>query len=261
MLAGSVSACANVAGLRISTFGSVTKSVSVTTVSTVGSGVSTSTTLRRLTTSRGAVSAIGVVRRTVLRTTRFAVVDFFLLRLLLCFFLGMRSSLMNKKGTAIPRMPHVCCCSRRWEERTVKDLELGTRGTRHHVAALHAVAYTAQCLSQANLGRLTLADFDRHQQDLLADAGFDPSFDQIADFTRVTDFALTADEILVAAERCIFSPSSRRVVIASQDLPFGMLRMCETYRESFGGGEISQVVRTRDEALAWYHNHPKKVSA
>jgi hypothetical protein len=109
--------------------------------------------------------------------------------------------------------------------------------------------------------RVTLADVDSHQKTLLADPNFDPTFDQIADLTRVTDGALTPDEVRIAAARHVFAPGSRRVAIASEDMPFALLRMFETYREIFGGGEMIKVVRTREEALAWYHDHPKKASA
>lgn len=107
-------------------------------------------------------------------------------------------------------------------------------------------------------GRLTFAEAEQHQQDLLADPEFERTFDQIADFTRVTDFALTPDEVRIAASRCVFSAGSRRVGIAPDDLPYAMMRMFETYREMFGGGEITQVMRTREEALAWYQGHPQR---
>lgn len=110
-------------------------------------------------------------------------------------------------------------------------------------------------------GRLTLAEVERHQQELLADPAFERSFDQIGDFTRVTDFALTPAEVRIAASRCVFGPGSRRVGIAPDDLPYAMMRMFETYREIFGSGEITQVFRSREEALAWYEKHPRKATA
>jgi hypothetical protein len=40
------------------------------------------------------------------------------------------------------------------------------------------------------------------------------------------------------------------------------MRMFETYREIFsGGGEITKIFRTRDEALAWLKDHPTKATA
>jgi hypothetical protein len=110
-------------------------------------------------------------------------------------------------------------------------------------------------------GRLTFADAEKHQQDLLAEPAFDPSFDQIVDCTRVTEFALSPEEVRIVAARSVFSHGSRRVGIAPDDLQFAMMRMFETYREIFGGGEVTQVVRTREEAMEWYHNHPRKATA
>jgi hypothetical protein len=107
-------------------------------------------------------------------------------------------------------------------------------------------------------GRLTLADAEQHQTELGADPSFESSFDQIVDCTRVTEFALSATDVRMLAARSVFSGGSRRVGIAPDDLQFAMMRMFETYREIFGGGEVTQVVRTREEALAWYEGHPKK---
>jgi hypothetical protein len=110
-------------------------------------------------------------------------------------------------------------------------------------------------------GLVTFADVDGHQNNLIADPEFDPTFDQIGDLSRVTEFALSPDEVRIVAARHVFAPGSRRVGIAPGDLPFAMLRMFETYREIFGSGEITQVFRTREEALAWFHDHPKRATA
>jgi hypothetical protein len=110
-------------------------------------------------------------------------------------------------------------------------------------------------------GRLTFSDAQHHQQELAADPLFEPSFDQIADCTRVTEFAISPEEVRILAARSVFSHGSRRVGIAPDDLQFAMMRMFETYREIFGGGEVTQVVRTREEAMDWYENHPRKATA
>ena len=110
-------------------------------------------------------------------------------------------------------------------------------------------------------GRLTFADAQQHQADLSADPSFESSFDQIVDCTRVTEFALSPSEVRMLAARSVFSHGSRRVGIAPDDLQFALMRMFATHREIFGGGEVTQVLRTREEALAWYEGHPKKASA
>jgi hypothetical protein len=110
-------------------------------------------------------------------------------------------------------------------------------------------------------GRLTFADAQQHQQDLAADPMFVNSFDQIVDCTRVTEFAISPDEVRILAVRSVFAHGSRRVGIAPDDLQFAMMRMFETYRQIFGGGEVTQVVRTREAAMEWYENHPRKATA
>jgi hypothetical protein len=110
-------------------------------------------------------------------------------------------------------------------------------------------------------GRLTFAEVEKHQQDLRADPAFEPSFDQIVDGTRVTDFALTPEEVRTVAARTVFSHGSRRVGIAPDDLLYAMGRMFETYREIFGGGEMIKIVRSREEAMEWFESHPRKATA
>jgi hypothetical protein len=102
-------------------------------------------------------------------------------------------------------------------------------------------------------GRVTFADAEAHQKGLLSHPDFDPTFDQLADLTRVTEFAVKTNEIEALAVRKIFAPGSRRVGIAPDDVQFGLLRMFEIYRDVFSGGEMTKVVRTREEALLWLH--------
>jgi hypothetical protein len=110
-------------------------------------------------------------------------------------------------------------------------------------------------------GRLTFGDARQHQQELAIDPLFESSFDQIVDCTRVNEFAISPEEVRILAARSVFAHGSRRVGIAPDDLQFAMMRMFETYREIFGGGEVTQVVRTREEAMQWYENHPRKATA
>jgi hypothetical protein len=102
-------------------------------------------------------------------------------------------------------------------------------------------------------GRVTFADVDAHQKGLLAHPDFDPSYDQIVDFTCVTDMAISADEIRTLAARPVFHAKSRRVGIAPHDLPFGLMRMFEMYWQDSTGGDATRIVRSLDEALVWLH--------
>ncbi len=108
------------------------------------------------------------------------------------------------------------------------------------------------------LGRITLANALEHQEKLRKDPDFDPSFSQIMDLTRITEFALEANDIRRLAQGTVFSRESRRAIIASSDLVYGFGRMFEILREIAGENGI-RVFRDLDEALDWIL--PKSTSA
>ena len=89
-----------------------------------------------------------------------------------------------------------------------------------------------------------------HQNRLLADPDFDPSYSQLIDFTHTTKIDLTAADIQQLAVRNIFSPESRRAFLVPNDLAFGLGRMYEILREAAGERGI-RIFRNLDEALDW----------
>lgn len=97
-------------------------------------------------------------------------------------------------------------------------------------------------------GVFTLADAVSHQQKLGKDPDFASSFSQIADFTQVTEFDVTADDIHRFAQSSIFSPTSRRAILMPNEAGFGVGRMYEILRGLEGEKGI-RVIRTLDEAL------------
>ena len=99
-------------------------------------------------------------------------------------------------------------------------------------------------------GVLTLADSLSHQERLLKDADFDPSFSQLLDFTQVTDVELSSEEIHRLARTTVFSSNSRRAFLVDTDLKFGLARLFAIMRESFGEKGI-RVFRNFDDALDW----------
>lgn len=99
-------------------------------------------------------------------------------------------------------------------------------------------------------GTFTLSDAVRHQDNLLQDPDFDPSFSQIMDLTHVTRFDIEPDDIRKLAQRTIFSPVSRRAIIVKSDLAYGYGRMFELHRENSGEKGV-RVFRTLEEALDW----------
>ena len=89
-----------------------------------------------------------------------------------------------------------------------------------------------------------------HQNRLLADPDFDPSYSQLMDFTHVAQIALTAADVEFLAVRNVFSPDSRRAILVPNDLGFGLGRMFEILRESAGEHGI-RIFRNLEEALEW----------
>ena len=112
-------------------------------------------------------------------------------------------------------------------------------------------------LSSAH-GAFSRADSVAHREKLLKDPDFDPSYSQIADFTQVTKFELSGEDIYELAQASIFSPPSRRALIVPSDVSYGLARMFGTLRESLGEMEIA-VFRSLEEALEWVS--PESTSA
>ena len=99
-------------------------------------------------------------------------------------------------------------------------------------------------------GVFTMADALGHQEKLLKDSDFDPTFSQLMDLTHVTTVELGTDDVRTVASRSVFSPHSRRAILAKTDLVFGLARMFEMLREGFGEQGI-RVFRNLDDALEW----------
>jgi hypothetical protein len=99
-------------------------------------------------------------------------------------------------------------------------------------------------------GVVTMAESLAHQDNLLKDPDFAPSFSQLMDLTHVTELQLGTEDVRRIAQRPIFSGDSRRAIVASRDVVFGVLRMFEIFREHLGETGI-RVFRNLDEALAW----------
>jgi hypothetical protein len=80
---------------------------------------------------------------------------------------------------------------------------------------------------------------------------FNPEFNQLLDFTLATRFDATTAQLRTIAAQPLFSPTSRRAIVASNPTIFGMARMFESYRGISGVGEHVMVFREMGEALAW----------
>ena len=98
-------------------------------------------------------------------------------------------------------------------------------------------------------GCVTFDDARAHQDQLLADPDFDPSFDELIDTTLTTKFEISANQVRILAKRRVVSPEARRAIVAPQPHIFGVARIMEVYHQDVGG-EI-QVFYSMDEALKW----------
>lgn len=116
--------------------------------------------------------------------------------------------------------------------------------------AFYKVDQERRLVMSTGSGVLTMADLLAHQEKLLVDPDFSPDFSQFWDLTHVTEVELTTEELRRLAARSIFSPESRRAILVSNDLVFGLSRMFEIFRETLGENGI-HVFRNLDNALDW----------
>src|SRR5262245_749497 len=87
-----------------------------------------------------------------------------------------------------------------------------------------------------------------HQNRLLADPDFDPTFDQLVDGTLVTRVDASTDELRILASRPVFSRDSRRALVFTQPHVFGLGRMIQVFHENLGR---VHVFYSMEEALTW----------
>ena len=99
-------------------------------------------------------------------------------------------------------------------------------------------------------GVLDLAAALAHQDQLLADPDFDPSYSQLLDYSHVTEVRLDTNDVRRLAERSVFWPCSRRAIYVTRDIEYGFARMFEMLRENAGEKGI-KVFRNLDDALEW----------
>lgn len=99
-------------------------------------------------------------------------------------------------------------------------------------------------------GTVTDADVRGMDERMRNDPSIAPDFNQLFDASGVSVVTLSSKEIReMSAREPFFATSSRRAIVAPDDLGFGMARMFELSRGE-QAGEI-RVFRTRREALAW----------
>ncbi len=104
-------------------------------------------------------------------------------------------------------------------------------------------------------GRTSAAEVLAHQEVLADDPAFDPDFHHLFDLTEAETLEISSEQIRSLASVSIFSPSSRRAVVAPRDLLYGLSRMYEGFRDL--AQDRLQIFRSRPEALAWLESEPE----
>lgn len=97
-------------------------------------------------------------------------------------------------------------------------------------------------------GAVTVQETLTHRDQLLRDPDFDPSFNQLNDYTKVTDVLFSVHEQSPLARLDEFSPTSRRAIVVSTPAHYGMARQFQVYQE---GRSMIQVFCDRAAALQW----------
>jgi hypothetical protein len=115
---------------------------------------------------------------------------------------------------------------------------------------IYVVDRQRRLISTMAEGCVVFGDIRDHQDRLLADPHFDPTFDQLIDTIPAKEFNISADEARILASRRIVSPESRRAFVATKPHIFGLGRMMEIYHEGLAYADV-EVFHSMDEALKW----------
>jgi hypothetical protein len=108
-----------------------------------------------------------------------------------------------------------------------------------------------RCVKVRAFGVLTLDEMIAARRKFTADPNFSPDFCQLYDVSAVTRTTLTASDLGELAKANIFSPASRRAVVAPGGETYGAARLFQIYRELNAGKEPIKVFRSVEEAEAW----------
>jgi hypothetical protein len=100
------------------------------------------------------------------------------------------------------------------------------------------------------VGCVKFDDVRAHQDRLLVDPDFDPTFDQLIDTTAATTFDLTPAEAKLLAQCRTVSPESRRAFVANTPYIYGLGRMMQAYHAGLEYACV-KVFHSVDEALKW----------
>jgi len=100
-------------------------------------------------------------------------------------------------------------------------------------------------------GVLTFPEIKSHQNRLIADPDFDPTFNQFIDVTTVEKLDLSFEQAKTLARQAVLSRASRRAVVANEKSVYGMFRLMQTYHEGIKSASHVAIFYDRAEALTW----------
>src|SRR5262249_38091832 len=100
-------------------------------------------------------------------------------------------------------------------------------------------------------GIVTAEESRSHQQRLLADPAFDRSFNQLIDFTAVSELRASPPGLVPFCRRSVFSPDSKPAWVATAPAIFGMGRLAATHHELSDTPSQVQVFYDMPTALDW----------
>ena len=116
--------------------------------------------------------------------------------------------------------------------------------------AFYKIDKTHKLVLSTASGVFDLVSALAHQDQLLADPEFDPSYSQLLDFTHITVTEIDAEGVRKIAERTIFWPCPRRAILINKDVEHNFVRLFQMLRENDGEDGI-RIFRSLDDALAW----------
>jgi hypothetical protein len=99
-------------------------------------------------------------------------------------------------------------------------------------------------------GNFCRADFLGHMEALSVDPRFRPEFDHMVDGRKFERVDLTPTQIWELRGESVFAATSRRALVVSSRLHFGLGRMFAVFRE-VTRGQITMVFCDMREAVAW----------
>src|SRR5262245_55432408 len=94
------------------------------------------------------------------------------------------------------------------------------------------------------------ADFMEHMETMRPDPRFQPDFSHLVDGRRFEKFALTPAQLMDMGRHSIFAAGTRRAMVVSSLLHFGLGRMFSNFREA-QRGQVTKIFRDMGEACAW----------